>query len=480
MSDFLLELGKNPNARKLIQSLGLPLPMPQALERAKGPWEERPLQDRKILIGAGPRPELISALADTIARAGAEPILRGGVDPAPFAAPGEAFGRPATVLVDPIPERFLAHALVLDASGVREPSELRALDVVFHPLIGRLSRSGRAMVLGRPTEAMKTPAAAAAQRALEGFVRSLAREVGRRGATAHVVHVAEGAEARSQALIRFLLSPRSAFLSGQPFLVTSEAAPAGGTEREVSATRPLEKKVVLVTGAARGIGAETARLLAAEGAHVVCLDRPEDDGPLSQVARAIGGRVLLQDVSAPGAPDAIASALLAQGGVDVVVHNAGVTRDKTLAKMDERRWDQTIDINLAAVVRIDDALIARGVLHDGGRLICLSSVAGIAGNMGQTNYAASKAGVIGYVHGRAKQLANRGITVNAVAPGFIETRLTEAIPAVIREVGRRLSNLGQGGLPQDIGELVTFLASPGSQGLNGQIIRACGGAFIGA
>ncbi|MBZ0120509.1 MAG: SDR family oxidoreductase, partial [Sandaracinaceae bacterium] len=187
-----------------------------------------------------------------------------------------------------------------------------------------------------------------------------------------------------------------------------------------------------------------------------------------------------QDVSAPGAPDAIASALLAQGGVDVVVHNAGVTRDKTLAKMDERRWDQTIDINLAAVVRIDDALIARGVLHDGGRLICLSSVAGIAGNMGQTNYAASKAGVIGYVHGRAKQLANRGITVNAVAPGFIETRLTEAIPAVIREVGRRLSNLGQGGLPQDIGELVTFLASPGSQGLNGQIIRACGGAFIGA
>ena len=482
MSDFLLELGKNPNARKMIQTLGLPLPVPQALERAKGPWTERPLSDRQIVVGHGDHPELTAVIADTLARAGADPWLAGeGHDLAAYKAPGEAYGRPARALSSPAPDRFLAHGLVFDGSGIDSPSGLESVYEFFHPLVGRIARSGRVVVLARPHTEAKTPAAAAAQRALEGFVRSLAKEVGRRGATAQVVYVHRGAEGRAAALLRFLLSPRSAFVSGQPFHVTMAAQQGGGTDLEVPTTRALEKKVVLVTGAARGIGAATARLLAAEGAHVVCLDRPEDDGPLSQVAREIGGSVLLQDISAKDAPSTIANALRdAHGGVDVVVHNAGVTRDKTLAKMNEDRWRSTLEINLAAVVRIDDALLEGGVLRDGGRIVCLSSVAGIAGNMGQTNYAASKAGIIGYVEARASTLASRGVTVNAIAPGFIETRLTHAIPVVIREVGRRLSNLGQGGLPGDIGELVTFLASPGSQGLTGQIVRACGGAFIGA
>jgi 3-oxoacyl-[acyl-carrier protein] reductase len=247
-------------------------------------------------------------------------------------------------------------------------------------------------------------------------------------------------------------------------------------------TRPLEGKVALVTGAARGIGAATVRLLAAEGARVACLDRPSDDAPLSQIAREIGGTPILADVSDPEAPNKIMKELGRRfGAVDVVVHNAGITRDKTLGKMKPELWDQAIDVNLAAVARITDALLhPDGPLHDGGRIICLSSVAGIAGNMGQTNYAASKAGIIGFTRALAPKLAARGITVNAVAPGFIETRLTAAIPVVIREVGRRLSALGQGGLPEDIGELVTFLASPGAQGVTGQIIRDCGGALIGA
>lgn len=480
MSDFLLELGKNPNARKMIKTLGLPVPMPQSLKRAKGPWEERPLADQIVAIGAGNDPELLGALAETLPRAGAEARLFGpNHDASIWASPGEAYGRPAQQL-DEAPVRFLAHGLVFDASGVRTVAELGALWEFFHPLVGRVGRSGRALVLARPPSAMEGAEAAAAQRALEGFARSLAKEVGRRGATAHVVHVAPGAEARLPALLRYLLSSRSAFLSGQPFHVGMDATAGGGTDAEVPTVRPLEHKVALVTGAARGIGKATAGLLADEGAKVVCLDRPADDGPLSQVARDIGGTVLLQDVSEPDAPARIAAALAELGGVDVVVHNAGVTRDRTIAKMKREKWDQALEINLGAVVRIDDALIGEGVLSDAGRLICLSSVAGIAGNMGQTNYAASKAGVIGYVQARAPELASRGITVNAIAPGFIETRLTTAIPVMIREAGRRLSNLGQGGLPRDIGDLVTFLASPGSQGLTGQVIRACGGALIGA
>ncbi len=480
MSDFLLELGKNPSARNLIKTLGLPLPMPQVLERAEGPWRERPLADRAVVIGVAGGSTLTSVIADTLARAGADPHLFGpGHNPASWRAPGEAYGRPATAIDSA--EGLRAYGLVFDATGMQTPAELGQLHDFFHPLVRSIARSGRALVLARPHLPASSPARAATQRALEGFARSLAKEVGRRGATAHVVYVEEGAEGRLPALMRFLLSPRSAFLSGQPFHLSMSAKPGGGTDAEVPVTRPLERRVALVTGAARGIGAATAQLLAAEGAHVVCLDRPQDDAPLSQIARALGGSVLLQDVSAPDAPEAIAAALRERhGGVDVVVHNAGVTRDRTIAKMKRERWDQALDINLGAVVAIDEALIGGGVLREGGRIICLSSVAGIAGNMGQTNYATSKAGIIGYVEALAPALAERGITVNAIAPGFIETRLTHAIPKMIREAGRRLSNLGQGGLPSDIGDLVTYLASPGSQGSTGQVIRACGGALIGA
>jgi len=220
--------------------------------------------------------------------------------------------------------------------------------------------------------------------------------------------------------------------------------------------------------------------MAGEGAHVVCLDRPEDDGPASQIARKIAGSVLLADVSDPDAPQTIARALLEQhGGVDIVVHNAGVTRDKTLARMKQVLWDQTIDINLAAVERITAELL-KGALRDGGRIVNLSSIAGLAGNVGQTNYAASKSGIVGLTQFLARDLADRGITVNAIAPGFIETRLTAAIPVMIREAGRRLSALGQGGIPEDVGQAINFLCTPAAAGLTGNILRVCGGALIGA
>jgi 3-oxoacyl-[acyl-carrier protein] reductase len=234
-----------------------------------------------------------------------------------------------------------------------------------------------------------------------------------------------------------------------------------------------------VTGAARGIGAATAELLAAEGATVVCLDRPGDEDATSAVAQKVGGVPLMVDITASDAAERIAEALKSGfGGVDIVIHNAGITRDKTLARMKPEWWDQAVDVNLGAVLRINDRLF-KGILKDGGRVVCLSSVAGLAGNVGQTNYAASKAGLVGYVKS-AQTLAARGIAINAVAPGFIETRLTRAIPVVTREAGRRMSALGQGGEPQDVAELITFLSTPGAAGTTGQVIRACGGMFLGA
>jgi 3-oxoacyl-[acyl-carrier protein] reductase len=148
--------------------------------------------------------------------------------------------------------------------------------------------------------------------------------------------------------------------------------------------------------------------------------------------------------------------------------------------MSENLWDQVIGINLEAVLRITDSLLEHGTLRDGGRVISLSSVSGVAGNMGQTNYAASKAGIIGFTRKLAQLVKSRGITANAIAPGFIETRMTAAIPVVVREAGRRLSALGQGGLPEDVAEAITFLSTPGAAGVTGQVLRVCGGALIGA
>ena len=168
------------------------------------------------------------------------------------------------------------------------------------------------------------------------------------------------------------------------------------------------------------------------------------------------------------------------GGVDVVVHNAGVTRDRTLGRMDEDRWNTVLAINLTAQERIDDELLAREAIRENGRIVCVSSMSGIAGKAGQANYAASKAGVIGMVESTAALVGKRGLTINAVAPGFIETRMTAAMPIAAREAGRRMNSLAQGGLPVDVAETIAWFASPASGGVNGNVVRVCAQSLIGA
>jgi 3-oxoacyl-[acyl-carrier protein] reductase len=157
-----------------------------------------------------------------------------------------------------------------------------------------------------------------------------------------------------------------------------------------------------------------------------------------------------------------------------------VTRDRTIAKMPPERWSELMEINLTAPERINDSLLQRGLLRSGARIVCVSSIAGIAGNAGQTNYAASKAGLIGMVQALALELAEQGVAINAVAPGFIETAMTAGMPFAVREAGRRLNSLRQGGLPQDVAETVAWLAGPGAAGVNGSVIRVCGQSLLGA
>jgi 3-oxoacyl-[acyl-carrier protein] reductase len=208
---------------------------------------------------------------------------------------------------------------------------------------------------------------------------------------------------------------------------------------------------------------------------------PTLEGDLRAVTGSLGGTAITLDITAENAPEEIGAHLRsAHGGVDAVVHNAGITRDKTLGGMDAERWDSVIDVNLASAQRITDGLIAGDVLHRGGRVVCVSSISGIAGNAGQSNYATSKAGVIGFVDAYAPLLAAHGATINAVAPGFIETQMTAKMPFALREAGRRMNSLSQGGLPIDVAEAIAWFVSPASGGVNGNVVRVCGQSLLGA
>jgi 3-oxoacyl-[acyl-carrier protein] reductase len=366
----------------------------------------------------------------------------------------------------------LVKALLFDATGIADSTQLVELQRFFHPNVRRLERCGRVVVLGTPPSG-RPAREATAQRALEGFTRSLGKEVGR-GVAVQLVYVAEGAEAEIDSTLRFLLSPRSAYVSGQAIRI----GPAVARAAEIDWRRPLDGRLALVTGASRGIGEAIATTLHRDGAKLVLLDVPALSEDLTRVAERLGAETIEVDITDDDAPAKIAERLV--DGVDVVVHNAGVTRDRTIAKMPEERWSSLLEVNLSSQERIDDELLARGLLHENGRIVCVSSMSGIAGNSGQTNYATSKAGVIGMVEALAPTLAERGATINAVAPGFIETQMTAKMPIAIREAGRRMNSMSQGGLPVDVAETIAWFASPASAGVNANVVRVCGQSLLGA
>jgi 3-oxoacyl-[acyl-carrier protein] reductase len=375
-------------------------------------------------------------------------------------------------LVEAVPDAGRLGGVVVDLTAVEQPGDLESLRAVLGPALKRLGRCARVVVVGRDPALATSPAQRAARRALEGITRSVAKEL-RAGATANLVLVTDGSEGAALGTVEFLLSARSAYVDAQVFRVgAGVATPA--------ADRPLDGKVAVVTGAARGIGADIARTLARDGATVVCVDVPSAGASLAGVANEVGGTALQVDVTAADAGNRILRhATTRHGGLDVVVHNAGITRDRRLANMKEDRWASVIAVNLTAPERITRELLDQGVLNENGRIVGVASIAGIAGNVGQTNYAASKAGVIGLVDSLAEELEN-GITINAVAPGFIITAMTAAVPFATREVGQRLNAMAQGGLPVDVAETIAWYANPGSTAVNGNVVRVCGQMMLGA
>jgi len=462
MTDRYTQIVNTPVGKLVAGNVGLPVPVPLERHHAGDP-----VIRGTVLLGAAPGGRLTGAVAATLAGAGAATASRLGDDAR--SAIADAGIDSAIFNPDSAGDGERYKALVFDASGIASTEQLDELHAFFSPTIRRVERSGRVIVLGTPPEQCVDSDHAIAQRALEGFTRSVGKEV-RKGAAANLVLVAPGAEDLAEGTLRFLLSPRSAYVSGQVVAIgEGERAPA-----DFDWERPLDGRVAIVTGASRGIGASIASVLARDGAHVLGIDIPPAAQDLEAVTGELGGSALPLDITEEGAPKAIASHVRKEhGGVDVVVHNAGITRDKTLSRMDRERWHQVLEVNLIAPQRITDALLSgsRRLLRRHSRVIGVSSISGIAGNAGQTNYATSKAGVIGFVRALAPELARAGGTINAVAPGFIETDMTADVPDAVKAAvpARRA------GRPEEVAACVRFLASDEAAYVTGATLYVDGG-----
>ncbi|WP_104103617.1 3-oxoacyl-ACP reductase [Arthrobacter sp. 08Y14] len=446
MTDTYLKLVNTGFTRDLSKKLGLPRP---AILRRFDP--SKPLVPGPVLVlGKGETADDLSQL-----------LLSWDQDVRRHATPKEKLGAILIVLDDAASPTDLGEPVLAAGAALRD-----------------LAPGGRVVTVSRPAAEAQDPAAAAARQGVDGTLRSIAHEL-RGGATANGIVLANGVQATAPsvaAALRFLLSGKSAYVSGQFITVGSDA---GKLPSDWNA--PLAGKVAVVTGAARGIGAAIARVLHRDGAKVIVVDVPAAGEQLAKVANEIGGTALQVDITREDAADRIlAHAAERYGRLDIVIHNAGITRDKLLANMDEARWGSVIAVNIASQLRMNETLLASDGFSPEGRIVSLASTSGIAGNRGQTNYAASKGGVIGMVRATAPLLAPRGGSINAVAPGFIETDMTAAIPALTRQVARRLSSLQQGGLPVDVAETIAFLASDSAAGVNGQVVRVCGQNMVGA
>ena len=243
----------------------------------------------------------------------------------------------------------------------------------------------------------------------------------------------------------------------------------------------LSGRVAFVTGASRGIGRAIATRLASCGAVVVAVARGENAFATVEAIRSAGGQaeaVALDVTDAPAAEAAIAASLERHGRIDILVNNAGITRDQLMLRMKREDWEAVLATNLTSAYTLTQAVLKPMIRQRSGRIICISSVVGQSGNAGQANYAASKAGLIGFAKAVALEVASRTITVNVVAPGMIETDMTQAIADKTREalVGR--IPLGRLGVPDEVAAAVAFLASDEAAYITGQVLAVNGGMYL--
>lgn len=428
-------------ARKLLSGLPLPIATPVELVRAADGTTSRPLAFKRVALagkGAADADLLVRHLEDAGAR---------------VEGPGDS---PSDVVIGFLPERAGAE-------------DLAGLYAMLHARVETLHDRGRVLLVVRSGAPIVTAG-------VHGFVRSLARELGGRGTTVNAV-VSQDLELASP-IVAFLASERASYVSGQTWTLHAGAIPV-----QVPSPGP---RLAVVTGAAQGIGESIVRVLAANGYRIALLDLESQTSAGRSLSDAIGGEPAgmafhacdVRDTEQVARVLETARAASPMGMIDLLVNNAGISRDRTFRKMTPQEWAEVHAVDLAAVVGVTRS--AQPLLAPSARVVNVASVSGLAGNFGQTNYACAKGAVVGYTAQVARELEPRGIAVTAVAPGLIETAMSQAIPALQREVAAQMTSLAQLGLPQDVAMVVELLGRREAWPLRGQAVRVDGGMFFGS
>ncbi|MEZ5025185.1 MAG: 3-oxoacyl-ACP reductase [Chitinophagales bacterium] len=442
MNDYL----QNKNLRQLLKVLNIPIPVPPILKRNNNPYSDDELQQKKIAV-AGKSSDFLHQIQQEIR------ILAGD----------------ATIY------DAVIDGLVVSCVGMQTIEDLEDLFTNIKNTVRKIAANGRVVIVSKVDN--MNPTTFAVQKSIDGFARALSKEIGgKNGITVNLLKITNE-DVQPYEVVKaatFFLSDKSSFITGQVVEVNRDKG------QEISSpVRLLHEQVAIVTGGARGIGAAAAKVLHREGARVIIVDVPQAKVDADSLANEIEGEAFLIDITKEDSATQLQQHILKNyGKLDILVNNAGITRDKTIAKMSIDQWRSVLNVNLKALIELTNTFLQDG-FSEKAKVVSLSSISGIAGNVGQTNYSLTKAGVIGFTNSIA-QNNNKKIYANAVAPGFIETKMTENLPFFVKEGGRRLSTLKQGGLPEDVAELIGFLASPLSDGINGQYIRVCGGSMLGA
>lgn len=441
MNDYL----QNSSLRQVLKTLNIPVPVPPILKRNGQAFSDAELQNKKIAV-TGKESDFSQEI---------QQLLHTKSD--------------AATIYDSVID-----GLVVSCVGMQSIEDLEDLFTSVKNTVNKIATNGRIVLVSKIDKESIT--SFAVQRSIDGFSRALSKEIGgKKGVTVNLLKITNDDVKATEVVnaATFFLSDKSPFITGQVVELNTADSQALTSQQQL-----LKGKVAIVTGGARGIGAAAAKVLYREGAKVIIVDVPQASEDAQALAKEIEGEAKLLDITKDGAAQELQNHVISTyGKLDILVNNAGITRDKTIAKMSIDQWRAVLNVNLKAVINLTETFAQKGFSKN-AKVVSLSSISGIAGNVGQTNYSLTKSGVIGFT--QAVAATNNNLYANAVAPGFIETKMTENLPFFIKEGGRRLSTLKQGGVPEDIAELIGFLASPLSDGINGQCIRACGGSMIGA